>query len=718
MHRALWSPAWRSEKYQNGMVTYVYGKERSLVGHGPRVSMFTRPTTDRSKEWIAPFVHFLAGCFTASMLSACAWSGGSDFSAANLSQSGSVTPSAFRSSGSSFSSSGLSSQRSETPSAGPTCASLNGGLQLSAQVTRATGISPLLVFFDATATSDSAVARSVTQDVTFTWSFGDSGASGTGTWAYGSNPGGNSMNAGSGIVAAHLYRTAGSDTSYTATVTATDGTNTASCSLGVTAYDPSGPNGFPGTATTCVYNSSLGSGCPSGAATLETTSIQTALSEAYGDGKRILFKCGDTFTGDNGRNDNLTAVKWAIGAYGGCRDTTSNRPILSNRGSNWIFQFSGSNGEGTLSDLDCEGNGSPPTNGAGCIWADPEGVMYQDTLYNLYSNNEAESYNWAQCSQCGIVQSYMNGMGPGAIGSYFNYSGYAGYPYTGNPYNNVNYTALIGNHFDGGTTNISTNTETVRISGCPYCYITNNDFANSGPRFSQFKMHEENPYSAATVWVGQYTEYDEVSDNYFYGHAGAYELELGPQNSNNDERLRYIVAERNVFAATGGSLQMEISGVNITARDNVFVIPSSVYFAIQVYQRGIEPAPQYVEVYNNSAYLPTNSSNGLNAAFEFGSTGQSGAVEPSDNLGQNNLVYMPGNSRIPAWIDLGTGDTLSHNTSTVTNDPAWTNASGTLDKITDWKPTANYSGGTTVPVYYDALGTVWAPTWDLGAVHR
>ncbi len=88
-------------------------------------------------------------------------------------------------------------------------------MQLTAKVVRTSGISPLLMFFDATATSDSAVTTSVTQDVTFSWNFGDTGASGSGKWAYGSNPAGNSMNVGSGIVAAHLYRTAGSDANYT-----------------------------------------------------------------------------------------------------------------------------------------------------------------------------------------------------------------------------------------------------------------------------------------------------------------------------------------------------------------------------------------------------------------------------------------------------------------------------------------------------------------------
>ena len=49
---------------------------------------------------------------------------------------------------------------------------------------------------------------------------------------------------------------------------------------------------------------------------------------------------------------------------------------------------------------------------------------------------------------------------------------------------------------------------------------------------------------------------------------------------------------------------------------------------------------------------------------------------------------------------------------------SFANASGTLSKITDYKPTANYSGGTSVPVFYDALGVAWSPTWDLGAVHH
>jgi hypothetical protein len=549
----------------------------------------------------------------------------------------------------------------------------------------------------------------------------DGGASGSGTWAYGSNAGGNNMNEGSGVVAAHLYRTAGSDTSYTATVTASDGTNTASCDLAVSAYDPSGTNGFPGAATTCISSSGTpvagSGGCPASAAVLKTSSVQTAISNAYGNGKRLLFKCGDTFSGDNGQSDNLTAVKWAIGAYGGCQDTQSGRPIFSNSGSNYIFQFSGSNGNGTLSDFDCEGNSSSI---GGCIWADASGVMYQDTIYNAYSNGESVSFNWAQCSQCAAVQVVQTGMGPAStqIGSYFNFSGYAGYPYSGNVFNNVNYTAVIGSHFDGGTTYASTNAETVRISECAYCYLANNDFGNSGTGgYSQLKIHEENPYNTESTWVGQYTQYMEISDNYFFGNSSAFDLELTPQNSNNDERLRYIVAERNIFASTQALQEISISGVNITARDNAFIVPAIDYYAIQVFQRGIEPAPQHVEIYNNSFYSKTCNVGGgyCNGVIALSNDGQSGTTEPSNSYVKNNLVYFPAGATVV--VNAGGGNSISNNTATFTNDPAWTNASGTMDKITDWKPTANYSGGTGVPVIDDALGVPWSPTWDLGAVH-
>src|SRR6266852_599243 len=123
-------------------------------------------------------------------------------------------------------------------SSGGTCPQTSGPLTLRVTQPRSTAISPFLAFFDATTTTDTSITGTTTvfQDVTITWSFGDSGTSGTGTWAYGARPNTNSRNTASGGIAAHLYITSGSDTTYTATATANDGTNTVSCTVAVTAF--------------------------------------------------------------------------------------------------------------------------------------------------------------------------------------------------------------------------------------------------------------------------------------------------------------------------------------------------------------------------------------------------------------------------------------------------------------------------------------------------
>jgi hypothetical protein len=527
-------------------------------------------------------------------------------------------------------------------------------------------------------------------------------------------------------VAAHLYRTSGSDASYTTTVTATDGTNTASCNLGVTAYDPNGANGFPGAATTCVSSSGTpvaGSGdCPVGAAVLSTSSVQTALANAYGSGKRLLFKCGDTFTGDSGGNNNMNGVKAAVGAYGGCQDTQTGRPILKNTGGNALLQFSGTSGNVMISDLDCEGAGIGGANLiGGCIQeTDAPQIAYQVTIYNVLANAEVESYAYRACSQCGFVQSAMTGMGNSTsntwIGTWINVDAYSHYPWTGNTFNNNYYQAVIGSHFDGGTTYARNNAETVRIFSCQYCYVANSDFENAGPGYAQLKMHDG---GTGPTWIGQYTQYVEIGDNYFAGLSGANAVEIAPQADIDDERLRYIVIDRNVWwqsQATSGR-QLLVSGQYISVRDNAFYLGADSSSGLQVCQRGIEPAPQYVEGYNNSFYAASGSYSG--AAITIASNCDAGSIDTANSYFQNNLGYFPGNQGGTISIvqnGSGSGNVISNNTSSTLLNPAWTDSSGTFKRISDWKPTANYSGGISVPVYFDALGLSWLSTWDLGAV--
>src|SRR5260370_19623438 len=93
-----------------------------------------------------------------------------------------------------------------------------------------------------------------------------------------------------------------------------------------------------------------------------------------------------------------------------------------------------------------------------------------------------------------------------------------------------------------------------------------------------------------------------------------------------------------------------------------------------------------------------------------------GASPGVNSYAKNNLLYLAagGHSTV---VNNGTGNTVSNNTATPTNNPSITKGSGNSSLLSDLKPTANYSGGTRVPVWYDALNALWSSPWDLGAVH-
>jgi hypothetical protein len=603
---------------------------------------------------------------------------------------------------------------------GPACPATSGPLTLKVSTVRNAGISPFLVFFDATGTVDTSITGNTTafQDVTYTWTFGDTGVSGTGSWPYGSNPGHNSRNTATGGIAAHLYINSGTDTTYTATVTATDGTHTASCQVPVTAYDPAGVKGFAGTKTTCVAASGTpvagSGGCPAGAAVLKTPSFAIATGSSHiGSGKRVLFHCGDTFTGGGSL---VSGIKWSIGAYGGCEGTQTKRPIVSGGGVDISMQATG---DGRVSDLDFESVGSG--NSAVLSSNNYDYVAYQITLDNLLSNGNNTSYYMAQCAQCGYIELVQTGMGAN-IGTFINFAeNNQGQWGTNSLYNNIDYQAMIGGSYNGaGAPNNGNGIETVRVSACRLCVFENNTMENANNIGAVLKLHDGNTKNSAAAWSGVYVEFIEISDNLFTGTSGAQLVETAPQNGGTDERLRNIVLERNLFSgSTGaqGGRQAMVSAVNATLRDNVFYMPGTAaqfpYYGAQIAQRGVEPAPSAVEVYNNTCYAP----NGISGQSCIGLDGLGMHGSALNSFAKNNLFYITaaGHSTV---VNTGKGNTLANNTSMPAGDPAFTNGSGSFSVISDFKPTSNFAGGASAPVWYDALGVPWSPSWDLGAVHH
>jgi hypothetical protein len=642
------------------------------------------------------------------------------------------------------------------------CPATSGPITINATATRTTGISPMTVFFDATATTYSGTltgANTPFQDLNYSWTFGDTGTSGTSTWGFGSNVSGNSRNVATGAIATHMYVTSGADQPYTTQITVTDGINTAQCNLNVTAFDPSGSNGFPGTATTCVAATTTpvaGSGdCPTGAAVLEASNISTATTTTIlGAGKRALLHCGDTFTGTtrqlganpattSGGTPGTATPNWTLGAYGGCEGTQINRPIIS-LGTvfvDWVAV------DGRIMDLDFEGAGgtpSAPATGTATVIGQNFAVQVNPaqniTVYNVLVNGYDESFQSTACNQCAWVQDVQTGMG-GNQGTFLNlaenncsnaantFAACVGVGFTNN-----NYNAVMGGSFNGqgapGTAQGNSNgIETIRISGGDKWVIENNLIENANDVGGVLKFHAGSNKISQCQWTGKTGMYSEISDNTFAGTSGA---ELGDwiaQNALVDERLQFMVAERNLFAPSTSGHQILLGVINATFRDNVFLNSG-----ISAGNRGFQGTsnnssgagcsgtgttaapvialyPQGNEIYNNTF------DGGVAPAFG----GSNGLLGPANNsFAQNLLLFGTG-----AILNQGSNNAVSNNTATTSLNPGFVNASGTLGFISDFKPTANFTiscttfpGCTAVPVQFDALGVAWPPTWDLGAVHH
>jgi hypothetical protein len=636
------------------------------------------------------------------------------------------------------------------PPASNACPVTVGTLTLAPVVKRSSGIAPLTVFFDATGSTDTATlagANTVFQDVNFAWTFGDGSAvSGSGaTWMFGSNPSHNSRNTATGGIAAHTYilPDGAGDTTYNIQVVAFDGTNTASCNLAVTAFDAAGSNGFPGTATTCVAATAApvagSGGCPTGAAVLETSSLTTATGTTIlGAGRRVLLHCGDTFTGgtreiganpatqSNGTPGTSTPI-WSLGAYGGCQNTQSGRPIISQSEIlvDWVAL------DGRISDLDLEGSGATPPVGTALSIGTNDSVQTtpatQITLYNLLSNGYNESYQDTECTQCALVQVVQTEMGTnqGTFwnlaennclngSSAFNCGGTAAF--TPNSYN-----AFLGNSFNGIGTPSSTGPETVRESGGSQWIIENSTFLNATTSTAVLKMHSGNTKGSDCQWIGYTSQFWYLSDNFFGGLAGGEIVENIAQNQVTDERIQFVVEERNLYSPSASGAQLLAGAMNETVRDNVF-FNSAVTMGNRGFQgtsnntvaqpcagTGTTAAP-VIALYptGNEAYNNTCDGNGCVALG-----GGNGVTSAANNsFLQNTMTFSSS-----GVTNTGSGNTVSNNSPNTTNNPGFTNGSGSFSVISDFKPTANFTGATAVPNFFDALGVPWSPTWDLGAVH-
>lgn len=523
-----------------------------------------------------------------------------------------------------------------------------------------------------------------------------------------------------------------------------------------TAFDPSGSNGYGTTWCFAVAAAPVAGsgGCPSGASVQQTSALATAIAH-LGNNTRLLFHCGETYTGNFVTFSG--PVKFQIGAYGGCENTQTNRPIFNYTGaagSPLFFIGSGTSypSDGRITDIDMQS----PTLFAmqvcitiGAVFAH---IPTQITMNNLKCAGAQANYYWVGGAQMGLLNSVAVNQ-DGFIGTFVNVNGNGTTTYSSaTPINNLNYQALIGNSL-AGTGDLNTGgagDETLRISACMFCVFSNNTLSDANPGGAVFKLFESNNNGGTDQgitggsqpdYAGIPTQYVVVSDNSFLGLSGSFLTEVSPQNNCNDERFFDIVLERNIARESQNNqgVFMYISGERIAIRNNAFFVPSGftnpVQFGIQMTGRTGPPyagcpggsggpvttpqLAQHIHVYNNSMEsLSLHSAQMLFGFDNFSGIDANGAAA-ANSIGKNNLYHSTTTSGAVTFTDTGTGNVESNNTATaaIGNSPSFKNFSSSFNQMPDFKPTANFSGGVAVPgVIKDALGVIKTATVDLGAV--
>jgi hypothetical protein len=593
-----------------------------------------------------------------------------------------------------------------------------GQITLSHTPSRYSGVAPLGVFFDATATTAIAAPSKPFHDLDYTWTFGDGGS---GNWANGARAG-SSRNAGKGPVTAHVFETPGL---YTVNLSVSDGTNTvANNCVQIAVQEPDVI--FSGTNTICISNAGATQGvggCPANAATPVGTGVFNTALASCTTGKRCLFKGGDTFV-SLATADLTTAGPITIGAYGGGSAIVTSNDIGVLRFSNNAVS------DIRIMDLDIAGGGAADTStclsvgtlptpnvtilrlschdiGKGIIMvsgASITGSVIQDS--HIYNINAASGgvgiFGWA------INSAYLGNL----IG-----------PFAGTAEHNVRLQPGQKVAIAHNTISTPGNTGKTNLTVRALEHITPNGVDNSFP--------------AGTAQAD--TQYIYISDNKLVGGAGAsvQMFQIGPASNSQNNWISDVVAERNwiVFGSTAQQGQFGTS-VRLTVRNNICDATGGAAnrtcFGNDYTNTAGVPVPDDNRFYGNTCYAGD-----ISASFTC--IGLGGTNPTTNNVVKNNLAYAPGPVN-PRLLNSGGGvvGTIgasgsfgnSSNAQVKATDPLWLNASGLFNTPLDFKPGgASYAIGTNnacatlpcsvstgVPVWSDFFLVSQPATRDMGAV--
>lgn len=596
------------------------------------------------------------------------------------------------------------------PPAGAACPTTNSnvaladGMQLAVGTSRAAGVAPLAVFFDASATTATSTTRPF-HDLEYRWRFGESNS---GTWNCGAKAGTASRNEALGPVAAHVFESAGI---YPITVSAFNGTSTVfySCNITVTPADTE----FAGNKTVCVSGAGNFEGCPAGALPVTSSNPTTAVANNIGAGnKRILFRRGESFSVsapiaiDRGGPSML-------GAFG-----TGAKPIFTATTINPIFNLSSQATPTRVSDWrfqDIAANGGP----SGAIIFFGNGHASRMLINRVDTSNTQGALTLAASQLTGYnaVMPFTHAiwdefyLANNSLGSLYLTNGNAVFA-------NSRRFAALGNTVDTA----GLGEHGIRMQLVDRGVFSHNTIQSIAAGRHHLTLRGVNWNGDNTVRPGTYSEKVVVSDNKFTGGGNGEIMTISAQFSSANERGRNFIVERNWFDGSAAAASMVKSAfTDVTIRNNVASFPSlnggGIFASVKDEDTSGAFRPDRVNVYNNTVYLASTSANYFALFFAANNDVRDLAGRTFDV--RNNILYAPSSAN--AFITGNTASatiTPSNNSSNVGSNPLF--ASTPPLTVESFRIGAgSYANGaaTVVPVWSDFFGvpTTGAPR-DMGAV--
>ncbi len=502
-------------------------------------------------------------------------------------------------------------------------ATINASLAAS----RISGVAPLAVYFDATATTHSTSTLDPFADLHYAWSFGDTNS---GSWAIS----GKSRNLAFGPVSAHVFETPGT---YIVQLTVRDGAGTtASRQATITVADPNVV--FSGSLTTCVSATGNFTGCPAGAQKITNSSFNAAMGSAT-TGRRVLLRRGDTFSSP-ATFAHGSAGPGVVGAYG-----TGARPVITSNHAGDVI--STSNTDWRYMDLEFRG---------------PNGVAFSQafggrlTKRLLLLRIEASLFHTAigyspltlpffgedflQMQEFYLVDSRIrDGRGGGGGNG------------IGMAWNKL---VIMGSE----VINMTSVEHTMRLFHVGGGVISNNRLGASGANKVSLKLHAIPFGGPGGQPAGLYSERIVISDNRFEaGNLQNWTFALESENQDEDERIRTVIVERNHFTSgNNSSAAIVAAAAFLSVRNNIFDLSgtTSAVTGVAYQKTNSAPAPLNGHFENNTCYASSTPAGPV--CMKLGNFAGTRAY--------NNLIYAP---NAPSEIVVSGGGDLRNNILATTN---------------------------------------------------